>query len=243
MHRVLFATLAIVVGLVAPSNLKAASGIKATATVSKRVSADLLIVSFHLIERSHPETQSRLREEEARIRDELGKTGATILSWTGSVGATNAGFNSTTFNYINPSSTENQAVDTRRNVTVRLSKVSDVEVISAVLGRNAVRHGVTFQWSSTQSEKARDELALEAVAAAVEKARRYATSVGAKTGSVLDLAVSHTGAPIAAPEGPTSTRTSITFYAAPSEHLVEDDQGRGLLVYVTAYVTLQARPD
>jgi len=166
----------------APSS--GADGIKATATVSRKVPADVLTVSFHLIERSMPEEQSRLRVEELRIREAIEKVGASIASWTSRIAVLNAGFSTTTFNYINQSNREPAAVDMRRDVTARLTGLSDAEPVAAVLGRNGIRHAVTFAWSASTADAVRDELVKEAAAAAVAKARALAESVDSKAGGV-----------------------------------------------------------
>jgi hypothetical protein len=195
-----------------------------------------------LIERSHPERESRLRTEEARIKDEIRKTGATIQSWSSLIALTNAGFNSTTFNYINPNSTESQAVDVRRNIIVRLTGLADAEPIAAVLGRNAIRHGVTFQWSASTAQQAYAELELEAIAAAVAKARQYAVHAGGTSGAVLDVSTSHPSLT------PFSRDTALmeagrvigTITPPVTTEVIEDDQGRALILRATATVTLRA---
>jgi Protein of unknown function (DUF541) len=90
--------------LIGAAEVQAADGFKATAVAVRRVPADILTVNFHLIERSIPEEKSKLRTEELRIRDEVKKTGVTILAWTSRVAMTNAGFSTTTFNYISSTS-------------------------------------------------------------------------------------------------------------------------------------------
>jgi uncharacterized protein YggE len=222
----------------APSS--GADGIKAIATVSRKVPADVLTVSFHLIERSMPEEQSRLRVEELRIREAIQKAGASIASWTSKIAVLNAGFNTTTFNYINQGSRESQAVDMRRDVTARLTGLTDAEPVAAVLGRNGIRHAVTFAWSASTADAVRDELVQEAAAAAVAKARALAERLGSKAGGVIDLSVQQ---PITTAFLPNIAQAPVLRSTNAEDEVIEDDKGRGILIQVTVAVTLQAKPD
>lgn len=230
-----------------PAAALAADGFQATATASRRVQADTLTISFHIIERTLPEQQSSTRVEEQRLRDELRKTGAVIQSWSSRVSLMNSGINTSGFNFINPSSREPQAVDIRRDITARVTGLTDAEAVAAVLGRNNIRNGLSFAWTSSQADTVRDELLMEAAAAAVDKARRVAARVGGKSGNVTDLRV----------VSPSSRPISTTFVAsgmvmndvvdggalAPPDQIIEDASGLGLIVRATVAVTLQARPD
>ncbi len=222
----------------------AADGIKATAVASREVPADTLVVSFHMIERSLPEQDGRLRAEEQRIRREIEKAGATVASWTSRIAIINAGLNTSASNYISPSSTDRQAIDTRRDIRARLTGVTDEEHIAAILGRNGVRHGVTLTWTSSVADKAREDLEFEAAVAAVTKARALAERIGAKAGGVIDLHVQRASTNnTAALRGNTtviydSVLTFDTLNPTPDE-LVEDKGTRALLIRVSATVTLQ----
>jgi hypothetical protein len=231
--------------LLSRESSEAADGFKASATVSRAVPADVLTLSFHLIERSMPEEQSRLRTEELRIREEIQKAGASIVSWTSRIEVVNAGFSTTTFNYINPDSRERQAVDIRREIVARLSGLTDAEPIAAVLGRNAIRHRVMLAWSASQADAVRDELALEATGAAVKKARALAERAGSKAGGVVDLVIQPASL-VTVPFEMTSPSGGSTFTYRPNfppDEMIEDEKGRRIVIHVTALVTLQAKPD
>jgi uncharacterized protein YggE len=231
----------------------AADGFKASVTVSKRIPADILIVRFHLIERSLSNAQSRLREEEARIRRELTDTGATIKSWTSAVSIVNAGFSTSTFNFVSPGNAEPQAIDARRDVVVQILAVKDAENVAAVLTRNGIRHAVQFTWTSSTIDQAREALQLEAIDLTVKKAHDYAKKAGGKAGPIIDLTV-RDGAGSAAANSTTSATASSgmasvtlpltgTFLYAPIDQLIEDDTGRHIVIATAASVTLAARTD
>jgi hypothetical protein len=243
MHKLLCGSLIVAAWLLPVDTTLAADGFKATVTVSRKVPADALLVSFHLIERTWPETQSQLRAEEIRIREELKKSGVIIESWTGKASVVNSGFNSTTYNYINPgNTTQQQAVDMRRDISLRVIGARDFEAIAAILGRNGIRHSVTFNWSASKSDAAREELAFEAVDAAVKKARALAERVGSKAGNVIDVTITN------ASVSSTDFATNVMFTAGgsaitrqlPVDPVVEDESGAAVVINVTAAVVLQA---
>jgi Protein of unknown function (DUF541) len=134
-------------------------------------------------------------------------------------------------------------------VSVRLSGVTDPEQIAAVLGRNSVRHGVTFGWSSSQADAVREELAAEAAAAAVGKAKKFAELTGTKAGGVLDLTTSQNVAASTGsqsqyvPRDTITSGSSVVIFPSLTEELIEDEKGLGILIRVSASVTLQAKPE
>jgi Protein of unknown function (DUF541) len=221
----------------------AAEGFKATATASRQIPADILMISFHLIERSLPDEESNLRAEELRIRTEIEGTGAKIASWSARITQTMSAFNTSVSNYINRTRQEPQPVDTRRDVTVRLTGVKAPELIAGVLGRSGVRQGVNFTWTSTQAEAVREELVGEAAVLAVAKARRLAEKVGGKVGQVLDVtSANDSRSTTYASQANASFPLIGPVISAQADQFVDDASGPAIIISVSVTTTLQALP-
>lgn len=159
---------------------------------------------------------------------------------------TNAGFSTATCNYINTQSQDSQAVDMRREIVVRISRQKDAEPIAAVLGRNGVRHGVQFVWSHSSAEAVREELALEATAAAVAKAQKLAALAGGKAGMILDLTNSQVGIPASAPKDMIvqgGVMNALPISSPVVDELIEEANGLVLVLRVSAIATLQSKSD
>lgn len=227
--RGLLAGCAVVAALSLAVPAHAADGIRATAIASRKVPADVLVLSFHLTERANPEQPSRLPAEEQRMREEIRKTGATITAWTTRVAFLNAGYTGYS------SSSKDQAVQVRREITARLTGVTDTQPIEAALVKNAVRHGAMLTWTASDADKVREELEADAAAAAVAKARSLAERTGAKAGNVIDLQILQLS-----PGNTTANRGEVPLAA---DEVLEDDKGRSLVLRASAAVTLYAKSD
>ena len=118
--------------------------------------------------------------------------------------------------------------------------------MAAVLGRNGVRHGVTFAWSYSNADAVRAELEHEAVKLAVAKARALGELAGARVGGVLDLGL---GTFVNVQSGNTiqirgqGGLDNLTFQPSGLSVPQTDVEDGMLLLHMTASVTLQSKPE
>jgi uncharacterized protein YggE len=227
-HRLALA-LAGVLLLSAPAS-QAADGIKASATATREVPADVLIVTFQVTERIVPgEGAEDKRSVLAKALEDRGfqvlERSARYLPIAGAYGSQfTAG--------------AREPVEVRKHVTFRITGFKQIGDVLDVLGRHGVRP-VTLGADHSTAEAVRQDLRKEAIESAILHARRLAAQAGVKAGGVVDLATQPTGVGTVIPPG---------FVTTPGldQSLIDPPQPGELprlRITVTANVVLAVRSD
>lgn len=228
---------------------RAADGIKATAVVEKRVPADLLTVTFHVVETMEPDAREDLLQFEARLRKDIEAIGARIVRVSIGSQVVHAGFNTSHVNRVPPTPADSKTIEVQRSLAVVLAGVRDSEKLIVALTRTGIRHAIAFAWWHSAADTVLDQMSLEAVRNATAQARLLAQSSGARAGNPIDLIVSLPSAPVQIPGNIVQiTGQTIVFPAGPPYDrarpiatLVEHGpEGPILNLRVVATVTLAA---
>jgi uncharacterized protein YggE len=189
-HRLALA-LAGVLLISAPAT-RAADGIKAAATASREVPADILVVSFQLTERIVPgDPAPATADQRGMLAKALEGNGLEVLSRsarympnTGVYGAHQS---------VSSAGTAREPIDVRKLVTFRVTGFKRIDDVLDVLGRHGVRQNLSLSADHSRAEAVREELRKEAIESAIAQARQLAARAGVKTGGVVDLATQPPG--------------------------------------------------
>lgn len=239
-----------VFGLWSVLSAQAADGVKASATASRGVPADIAVLTFAIAERASPsELGGGVERQHDAVKTILEARGFSVLGIAFRYAGMNAAFNTASFNLISADKTVKDPVEVRRNVTFRVTGFKRAEDVLHVLGQAGVRQPITMTVESSKAAAIRSELRREAIELALAHARQLAAWAGAKPGNVVDLAVQggqattvRTGA--STPEQVTVVDTGY-FAINPDQTLVDTGATElpTLTLSATAQVVLALRPD
>lgn len=218
----------------------AADGIRASAVVTRNLPIDLATVSFDLSERLDKQKIAADADKGKSIADAFAKAGMTIVSRSIAIGGFNQA-SGTSWTVLSGNEQGKDLYDLRRVHTFQLTGFARPEDILQILSQEGVRRTITFSLRSREWETAREQLTIEALKLATEKARAIGAALGVATGEVIDVAT--TG-----PNG-VARRDAIliddTVLINDRTAVVTDEQGREKLmqvVRVAASVVLRVKP-
>jgi uncharacterized protein YggE len=171
--------------LILAAPVRAADGIKASATAVREVPVDILTLTINMTERIAP------GESAADQRDILSKAleakGLRVLERTVRYLPTPGGtYGASQFNLFSNSGAARDPIEVRNVATFRITGFKRVQDVLEILGRHGVRPPAVTAHHS-KAEEVRQELRKEAIERAIAQARRLAAQAGVKTGGVLDL--------------------------------------------------------
>jgi hypothetical protein len=172
--------------LFSPSAVQAADGIKASATATRDVPADIVVVSFHITERvalSDGISDSRLILARA-----LEEKGLTILEKSARYQGIRAANAADPSSVILSAGSGRDPIVLRKHVAFRITGFRRIDDVLDVVGRHGLRTSVTLVADHSRADAVREELRKEAVERAIAQARTLASNAGVKTGGVVDLA-------------------------------------------------------
>jgi uncharacterized protein YggE len=211
---------------------RAADGIKASATASRDVPADLLAVTFTVSDRIVPgEIGGDRRETLAKALEEKGlrvleRTARYLPMMTaygaGQLSATSGALRDT--------------IEVRRQVTFRLGGFKRIDDVIDAFARQGIRQ-VNLAPYHSRAEAVRQELRREAIETAIAQARRLAAQAGVRTGGVIDLATQ----PQQTVSGVFMHHTAVVPGLATDQNLIDPRQPGSLpllRITVTASVVL-----
>lgn len=173
----------------------AADGFKATAAVTRLVPADIVQVSFTLKEQLGNETDAAGRDGAAAIAGELTKRGlkvvrrAYVVLGKGYDTRYESGGVSQLFGRDKLGSKDTPTAQRSHSFQIAGFKHPDEVIVH--MTQLGVRVSAPWHLLSSQAERIAEELALEAGAQAVAKARRLAAHLGVTPGPVIDVATSY----------------------------------------------------
>lgn len=160
--------------LVMSANVQAADGLKVSATVSRTVPADVLVLTLRADDFDSPS-----REASRAMRDDietaLAKIGAKVSEWR--------------IFYVAPptASPVRPPLGITKTISITIGSFDNVdEVLKAVAGEGK-RQLISLSLNTTKAEQIRAELDLEAKRQAKERADRQAQELGVPAGSLIDL--------------------------------------------------------
>jgi uncharacterized protein YggE len=162
---------------------QAADGIKASASASREVPADILSVSFTMTERFVPGEGSG--DPRGIFAKSLEEKGIQVLTRSARHFANPSAYGAP--NMIKRQGDAREPFDVRRQATFRITGFKHIEDVLEVLGRHGLHHAVTLSADHSKAEAVRAELRKEAIERAIAEARHLAAHAGVKTSGVLDL--------------------------------------------------------
>jgi hypothetical protein len=195
-HRLALALAGVL--LLSASATQAADGIKASATATRAVPADVLVVTFQITERVVPgEGAEDKRSVLAKVLEDGGlkilESSSRYLPMAGAYGSQ--------FNAIASAGSSREPVEVRKVATFRITGFRRIEDVLDILGRHGVRQYVSLGADHSKAEAVRQDLRKEAIEAAIAHARRLAAQAGVKAGGVIDLATQPPQAGLVFPAG------------------------------------------
>ncbi len=215
----------------------AGDGIKATAVAVRAVPADIVQVSFTLKETLAGEgaaaaLETAARDGAAAIAGELAKRGLKVVRRTYAVlgKGYNTRYDSGGLSLFGRDTTASKAALTvQRTHTFHITGFKHPDEAIIQLTQLGVATSAPWHLQSSQADRVAEELALEASALAVAKARRLATHLGVTAGALVDVST-----------GDGRTAGAGGSYSGNAQHATEigpDGLPRVVLV-VSATVTL-----
>jgi uncharacterized protein YggE len=166
---------------------EAADGIKASATASRDVPADVVNVSFQISERAVPADGAA--DERSILTMALEEKGLKILERSAryEAGAFDSSYDGSLYDAITGTGTARASVNVQKHVILRVTGFKHVDDVLDILRRHAVRQRVVVTPDHSHAEVVLQELQKEAIESAIAQARRLAEHAGAKSGGVVDL--------------------------------------------------------
>jgi uncharacterized protein YggE len=180
--------------LLLTSAARAADGVKATATASRVVPADIVIVTIPVTERLGPGVQADAQQ--TTLAKALEGKGWTLLEH-GTRGISMSGaFGTRAFNVISSAGDVSDAVEVQKQLVFRVTGYKRLDDVLELLARHGVREKLSAGVDHSSAAVVRQELDKEAIGKAIEQAKAWATHAGVKTGRVLDLSVQGVGSAV-----------------------------------------------
>jgi uncharacterized protein YggE len=165
---------------------EAADGIKASATASRDVPADVVNVSFQISERAVPAEGTA--DERSILIKALEEKGLKILERSARYdpGAFDSSSDGSLYDAITGTGAR-ASINLQKHVILRVTGFKRVDDVLDILRRHAVRQRVVVTPDHSHAEVVLQELQKEAIESAIVQARKLAEHAGAKSGGVVDL--------------------------------------------------------
>jgi len=183
-HRSVLALASVLI--LSVSSAEAVDGIKASATASREVPADILVVTFQISERAVPGEGAA--DQRTILTKALEEKGLKILEASTRYGALVGTYGGGQSNVISSTGSVRDAVEVRKTVAFRVTGFKRIDDVLDIVGRHGVRQNLSLIVDHSKAEAIRQELQKEAIARAIAQARSLAATAGVKTGGVVDLA-------------------------------------------------------
>jgi uncharacterized protein YggE len=222
----------------------AADGVRATATASRDVPADVMAITVQVGERAAP---GALTDSPQAILAKALETKGWKLLERGTRNMSIAGaFGTRSYNVISSAGDLSDAVEVQKQLVLRVTGYKRLDDVLELLARHGVREKLTIGVDHSNAAAVRQELEKEAIGKAIEQARIWANHAGVKTGRVLDLSVQ--SVPSTASGMTTITAGSMTWVPGGAvDTTLSDPEQSGelprLKLSATATVTLAITPE
>jgi uncharacterized protein YggE len=221
-----------------------ADGVKATATASRAVPADIMAVAVQVAERAAP---GALTESPQAILAKALETKGWKLLERGTRNMSIAGaFGTRSYNVISNVGDVSDAVEVQKQLVLCITGYKRLDDVLELLARHGVREKLSIGVDHSNAAAVREELEKEAIGKAIEQAKIWANHAGVKIGRVLDLSVQ--SVPSTA-NILTTTATGSVFWtpAGAADPTLYDPEQSGelprLKLSVTATVVLAITPE